>query len=221
MTVNHFAVPSVHTALRWCGRCLLTGAALLTAGYWLRPPIEKEYIDQFAGPAALASSLLTGAGSLLLLLGLPGLFARQMAQTGKGGLVSAGLSFTGLAAFHLGTLALYFVLPVLVHHAPQTRSLLYSDAPPFPRFALFWALGLLVQAVGLGWYALLTLRARVFPRPAAGLLLTGALLLAAAPGLNFGLLQPATTAVMLGLAWCGAALLRQPAPVAEAQPVAI
>ena len=212
-------MPAAQTAFRWCGWCLLTGASLLTIGYWLRPNIEKEFIDQFAGQPALVSSLLTGAGSLLLLLGLPGLFVRQLAHTGRGGLLSAGLTFTGLAAFHLGTLSLYFVLPVLVNHAPQTRSLLYSDAPPFPRFALFWAISLLVQVVGLSWYALQTFRARVFPRLAAGLLLTGALLLAAAPVLNFHLLQPATTAVMLGLAWCGMALLRHPSSVAQAQTV--
>ena len=57
-------------------RCItLASAALLMAGYWLRTDIEKELIDNFATSQGLVSSLLVAGGTLLLLTGLPGIFA--------------------------------------------------------------------------------------------------------------------------------------------------
>ena len=103
-----------------------------------------------------------------------------------------------MAAFHLGTLALYFVLPVLVNHNEATRALVYSDDPPFPRFAIFWALSLLIQVTGLLWMGIKMLKNSGKPKSGSLLLIAGALIFLLAPFIYFPLIKLANTLVMLG-----------------------
>ena len=196
------------TFYRWSACCTLLGTALLCTGYLLRTDIEKELIDNFATTQGLVSSLLVAAGSLLLIAGLPGIFARQSYVLGKSGLVASGLSLMGVSAFHLGTLALYFVVPVLVTHNAATRALIYSDVPPFPRFALFWAASLLLQTLGVVWLGILSWRAAVYSRIAITLLLAGSLVSFSGPFISFHLLKPGTTLLLAGLAGFAIHLLR-------------
>ena len=196
------------TFYRWSALCTLIGAALLLTGYWLRTDIEKELIDNFATTQGLISSLFVAAGSLLLLTGLPGIFERQGRSLGKSGLVASGLSLMGLAAFHLGTVALYFVLPVLVTHNAATRALIYSDVPPFPRFALFWAVSLLIQTIGFVWLGIKSWKASVYPKATVALLVVGAAVTFCAPFTSFHLLKPGTTLLLVGLMGFAIDLLR-------------
>ena len=191
--------------------CILIGTFTLTAGYWLRPDIKKELIDEFAGTTTLISSILVAAGTLILLCGLPAFFAKQYSSIGRSGLIASGLTFTGIAAFHLGTVALYFVMPVLVTHNAATRELIYSDSPPFPLFALFWALTLFIQSVGLIWLGIKLWKANRVPFIGALLMMAGGLTLICAPLISFELLKPATTIVMLSLAWCSVSMVNEPA----------
>ena len=189
------------TFLQWSAACTIIGASLLCTGYWLRTDIEKELIDNFASTQGFVSSVLVAAGSLFLLCGLPGIFYKYVKRRGKSAFIASGLSFVGIIAFHLGTLALYFVLPVLVTHNSGTRELIYSDIPPFPRFAIFWALSLLLQCTGLTWLGINVWKSSSHSRVAAAILITGALVFIAAPLYSFHLLKTANTVVMLGLVW--------------------
>jgi hypothetical protein len=101
----------------------------------------------------------------------------------------------------LGTLALYFVAPVLVTHNAATRALMYSDEPPFPRFALFWAAALLIQVIGLLWIAMKIWRTSAVPKLNSLLIIAGALVFLSAPFIYFPLIKPANTIVMLGFAF--------------------
>ena len=191
--------------------CILIGTFTLTAGYWLRPYIKKELIDELADTTTLVSSILVAAGTLILLCGLPAFFAKQYTSIGTSGLVASGLTFIGIAAFHLGTIALYFVIPVLATHNTATRQLIYSDQPPFPLFALFWAITLFIQTVGLVWLGIKLWRASRVPFIGSLLMIAGGLTLLCAPLISFELLKPATTIVMLSLAWCSVSLINEPA----------
>jgi len=185
---------------RWSAVCVLAGALILGIGYLLRTDIEKQFIDEFASTQGLVSSVMVAAGSLLFLFGLPALLLAQDLFSSKSGATASILGFTGIAGFHLGTLALYFVLPVLVTHNAATRALVYSDVPPFPRFALFWAISLLIQAIALFWIGIKMLRNGGRQRLRSALLIAGALLFLAAPFIYFPLIKPANTLVMLGFA---------------------
>jgi hypothetical protein len=197
------------TIFKWSGICVVAGAVILSIGYLLRPYIEKQFIDEFAGTPVLISTIMVAAGTLTLLCGLPGILAAQIKQAGKGGLISGGISFAAIAAFHLGTLALYFVLPVLITANEATRQVVYSDIPPFPRFAMFWALSLLVQCIGLVWFAIKSWKANVYPRISSSLLMMGSLVFIAAPIINFRLIKPANTLIMIGFMIMGIALFRR------------
>lgn len=184
--------------LRFAAFCILSGAILLSAGYPLRTDIDKKYIDALAGNRALFSTLLVGGGSLLFLFGLPAFFFVHKLYTTNGGITASALCFMGCAGFHLGTLALYFVTPVLVEHSAATRNLLYSDEPPFPLFALFWAFSLLMFAMGLIWMGIKGWKS-TGPQPWASLLFTsGALVFLCAPLVYFPLIKLANTLVMGG-----------------------
>ena len=192
---------------RSSGLCIIIGSILLSIGYWIRPYSEKQFVRDFAGSAALYSSILVAAGILMLLTGLPALFNQHMKEKNAPRFMAFAFTFIGLAAFHLGTLALYFVLPVLVNYSNDTYKLIAQDVPPFPRFAIFWAISLLIQVFGILAYGIKMLRSNVYPRTATFLMLAGALLLIASPPINFRLLQPAVTMVMAGFAWYGITLI--------------
>ncbi len=193
--------------LRSSGLCVVTGSVLLTAGYWTRPYIEKELVLDFAQSTALYSSILVAVGILVLLVGLPALFYDQARERNKPRFIVFALSYTGLAGFHLGTLALYFVLPVLATHSNETFNLIAQDVPPFPRFAIFWAICLLIQVAGLIIYSINMIKNTRYSRVATFAVLAGAILLIASPPINFRLLQPALTLVMAGFAGYGLTLI--------------
>lgn len=196
------------TFFRWSAASVLIGSVILSIGYLLRANIDKQFIDDFASTQGFISSIMVGAGSLLLLFGLPALFAAQNLYSTKSGIVASLFGFTGMAAFHLGTLALYFVLPVLINHNEATRALIYSDRPPFPRFAMFWAISLLVQAIGLLWMGIKTWRNSDNLKLSSVLLMASALVFLAAPFVYFPLIKPANTLAMLGFAFAATNVFR-------------
>lgn len=135
-------------------------------------------------------------GALLLLVALGGLYARQSEAAGALGLVGflAALVGTGLLAGMMWTLA--FVVPSVAIEAP---AFLDAEQTAGPLDMGFMLSGI---AVALGWalFGVATLRARVFPRTAAIVLIVGALLIV--------LPLPATTLVIdVAVAWLGLSLL--------------
>lgn len=193
---------------RLSAACVFAGTLVLSIGYFLRTDIEKELIDEFASTQGLISSIMVATGSLLFLAGLPALFLVQNLYSSKSGIIASFLSVIGMAAFHLGTLALYFVLPVLVNHNAETRALVYSDEPPFPRFAIFWALSLLIQIIGLLWIGIKTWRSAGTQKITSMLLIAGALMFLIAPFIYFPLIKYANALVMIGFAFAAITVLR-------------
>lgn len=196
------------TFFRWSALCVIAGAIILGTGYLLRTDIDKKYIDEFATTQGFVSSILVAVGSLLFLFGLPGLFTAQNLYGSKSGIIASAFGFIGMAAFHLGTIALYFVAPVLVRHNAATRALLYSYEPPFPRFALFWAISLLVLVTGLLWIGIKSWKNSGSLKLNPLLLIIGALIFLLAPFLYFPLIKPANTIVMLGFIFSSVTVLR-------------
>jgi hypothetical protein len=194
--------------LRGGALCVLVGAAVLGAGYLLRSDVDKKYLDAFASTQGLISTFMVATGSLLFLFGLPALFATQKLFATKSGVIASAFSFIGMAAFHLGTLSLYFVMPVLVTHDAGTRALVYSDEPPFPLFAMFWAGALLLQVTGLLWIGIKGWKNASEWKLSSSLLIAGALIFLLAPFIYFPLIKPANTIVMLGFIFSALTVLR-------------
>jgi hypothetical protein len=185
----------VNRALRWSGLALVAAALVLGA---LSVLGSLGLPGQFFSPLV---SLLALVGALLLMLALPGMYARQAEAAGGLGLVGHVLLAVG------NVLLIGFAAGPLFN--PSTTGL--NAKISVAAFVLGLAL-----LLGLVLTAMATLRARVYPRWA------GILLLAAGVGSLLGFfvawaLPPLAAALIyvtggatltLALAWIGVALWR-------------
>jgi hypothetical protein len=143
--------PMTNLAIRWSGLLLIVGATLLVAATILSSTPETS---QQLPP--LANALLF-ISSILFLLSLPAMYARQANAAGWLGLIGHALLQTGIFLF-------------VVVSAPP---LLYSSFDlPFESSLTGFLLGVALT-LGLLLTAITTLRAGVFPRWAGILLLAG------------------------------------------------
>lgn len=139
-------------AIRWSGLLLIVGAALLVAALFIA--LSTPEITQQLPP--LANTLMFPA-SILLLLSLPAMYARQAKAAGWLGLIGHALLQIGILLF------------VLVSGPP----LLYSSFDrPFENSLTAFLLSIALT-LGLLMTSIATLRAGVFPRWAGILLLAG------------------------------------------------
>jgi hypothetical protein len=188
---------------------ITAGALLLILDLWgLVLELLGAYPENFSEEALTTTYALQSAlwliGALLLLVAVVGLYARQSEAAGALGLVGflAALLGTGLLVGFFWTNA--FIPPTLAVEAPAVL-----DNEPTGSLAFGFILSTTV--VGLGWalFGVSMLRARVYPRVAAILLIIGALLVIVP--------LPATGFVIdAALIWLGVISLREGrAPSAE------
>ena len=182
----------INTAFRWSGLGLITGAALMAFGFALLPFTPSGGW----GPLGTAPLLLS---SILLLLSLPAMYARQAAAAGW-------LGFTGHALLQIGMLLFVVAL------SPDLRNPSYK--PPASEgnaidffLAIALSLGLLLTAIA-------TIRAGILPRWAGILLLVGtagfffAFFIAELLPASAGVVGVTLLGIPTGFAWIGVALVR-------------
>jgi hypothetical protein len=181
----------IRTVVRWSGLLLTIGAALLAIAFVMLP-----FAPSGALPPLISVPILLS--SILLLLSLPGMYAKQSSAAGWTGLVGHALLQTGMLLF-------------VVALSPGLRYPSYN--PPGGENAMDFILAVAL-ALGLLLTAVATIRAGVFPRWAGILLLIGA------GGFIFGFfiaeLLPSIAGVLgitlmgipLGFAWAGVAMLQ-------------
>lgn len=180
-------------AIQWAGPLLIIGAFLVGLSVLLvsREPVVGQPLRPW-----LAGLILSA--TVLLLLAMPAVYARQAVATGWLGLVAHALLSIGL------------LLPVVVAATPLLHPSISAPSGEHPvlfllRIAL--TLGLLLTGA-------MTLQAGVFPRPAAILVLGAAagffavFFVAEFLPASFGQIATAIFATLLavGLGWIGVAL---------------
>ena len=130
----------------------------------------------YLGPLVALDDLAKLFGSLIFLIGLPGLYAFQAARAGKPGLVGFVLSFFGLGILEVSTEALFaFAGPVLAAHH-QTRFLLLGglDQNLGGGFTAYLDLSYVVIVSGFVTFGIATFRAGIYPRWAGPVIAIGA-----------------------------------------------
>ncbi|GAC1620326.1 MAG: hypothetical protein NVS4B7_12410 [Ktedonobacteraceae bacterium] len=148
------------TLYRLSGGALTVGALFAIIGFLLHP--SGNTAANYLSSVWLPVNLLIMVGALLVVLGLPGMYARQAERAGKLGLIGFTLTFLIVLLFNVASGAIEtFLLPALAANA-TTRSLLSGLLPA--TYSRFLLLALLLELVGPVLLGIATLRARVFPR---------------------------------------------------------
>jgi hypothetical protein len=222
-TARRFFTMSSTTLYRWSGIVLLVGGLIGIIGSLLDIVVFPDHnltAQQVLSTAFTIDVSLFLVWSLLLTLGLPGLYLRQAARGGK-------LGFAGFVLFSLGLLTggVAFgtvqatVFPYLAQSAP---TLLPSGGTgPLSGF-LLWILGpVLLLGIGAILLGIATKRAHVFPRWTGILLIiSGILFFLSIPALPppFGTIIDFASNVVFFVAFarCGYQLMTQESETVEA-----
>src|SRR5260370_10363479 len=117
------------TLYRLRGIALFTGAVLSAIGYFLSVFVPGNDLQSLISPLSLIFSLVTILGSMLVLLGLPGMYVRQARRAGILGLLGFLLvSYVTLFQGIMIPFTSVTFIPLLAAHqvAPQ----LMATPPP-------------------------------------------------------------------------------------------
>ncbi len=196
--------------IRWSGLAAMAAGLIFAGIQPIHPPDVVASVT--TGEWAIITTLKL-AMCLLFLLGIAGIYARQVDKAGWLGLAGfllLSLSWWLQTAF---VFAEAYILPELANAAPQfVESFLGIVNPGSPVEmnigalpAAYGFLGILYMLGGL-LFGIATLRAGILPRWPAGLLAVAALLTPAAALLPHDIQRLAAIPVGLALAWLGYAL---------------
>ena len=187
---------STSNLIRWSGLANVAGGVLLVVSDFLELPL----LGYGLGAAAITDTyalvnMMVLIGTVLLLMGLVGLYVGQSEAAGLLGLVGFLVSFMGntLVAGAVGQAT--FVVPVLAQAIPE-----FLSAEPAGRLAVGYSLSYALAGIGVILFGMATFRARVYPRAAAVLLMIGVVPVAA---WNFLPLPMPDTILGAAVAWLG------------------
>jgi hypothetical protein len=208
--------------IRWAGLAAVV-AGIIFAG--IQPIHPPDVVASVTTDAWAIITRLKTAMCLLFLLGILGIYARQVEAAGWLGLAGFllfGLSWALQTAF---VFAETFILPLLATDVPEFVDGVLGmshgrasevDLGALP--ALYALVGILYLLGGL-LLGIATLRAGILPRGAAGLLAVTATLTPAAALLPHHIQRLAAVPMGVALAWLGYALWSERrAPASEASP---
>ena len=187
--------------LRLAGLAALAAGILSAIGDVMSLVVDLEAVDAAANASQGIVYGFYLVGTALLLLGLVGLYASQSRAAGMLGFVGFLLAFVGTALTAGAIWFEVFVTPDLAARAPD----LTTAELGFAGFVLSF----LLAAFGWLLFAIATLRAGAYPRPAAMLLVAGALV----SFVPLFVQVPATGLVLsVAVAWIGFLLWRHGVP---------
>src|SRR5215213_9321076 len=197
--------------IRWAGLSALA-AGIIFAG--IQPIHPPDVLSSVATSAWAIITTLKTVMCLLFLIGITGLYARQVERAG----------WLGLAGFLLLTLSWWlqtafvfaeaFIMPVLATAAPQfvdsflgTIAAGRASEVNLGALPAIYSLGVgITYMLGGLLFGIATLRAGILPRWPAGLLAVAAVLTPAAALLPHAIQRLAAIPVGLAIAWLGYAL---------------
>jgi hypothetical protein len=207
---------STTTSYRLCGIALLVGSALSVVYYLIQGAfLTGNDPATMASPLSVGSSVIGFIGSVFVLLGLPGVYARQARRAGVLGLLGVlGIWYVTLMQGVIIPFTSVTFVPMLAAH-PTTQFLLMTQPPNWRPFFL---VSFLCQVLAILFLGIATLRARVFPRWIGWLLIVTLVagILSFAPFLPDAVSNLAPILGSVAMAGFGYELLK-PTPVEETQ----
>lgn len=195
--------------IRWAGLAVVVAGIIFAGIQPIHPP------DELASVTTSAWAIITpvkAAMCLLFLLGIVGLYARQVNKVGWLGLAGFLLLSLSWALQTAFVFAEAFILPQLATTAPQFVDSYLGLASGRASTVNLGALPALYAVVGISYmlggllFGIATLRAGILPRWAAGVLAVAAGVTPAAALLPHHIQRFAAVPVAFALAWLGYAL---------------
>ena len=198
--------------IRWAGLSAVVAGVLSVVAPIIHPLDVPSSVATSSW--AIAHYLILG-GSIFTLLGITGIYARQVEEAGLLGLVGFLMFFVALALITGVALLEAIVMPLLATEDPQFIAVFFAGEDPGVLDTVRLPVGLLYI---IGWllFGIAILRAGILPRWAAIVFITGIVLV------PLGLLLPEevgrylSVVAGLGLAWLGYALWSEKPAMAAA-----
>ena len=196
----------------WCGVALIAAAVLMVVATLLHPSRETATTIVTSEPRLVAAHVAYTVAWLLVLLGLPGLYAAQRGQMGPLGLVGFLTAFAGTYLIAV-TGNFGFLAPVLARQSPAVLDSINQYVP----VVIINGLAAILFMIGYVLFGVAMIRTAALPRWSGVLVALGA----PAHLLGFGIAQLVSTAAWpiailgsvslgAGLAWPGYRLWRAP-----------
>ena len=198
--------------LRWCGLALVPAGVLMAVATVLHPSRETAATIIATEVGLVAAHFLYTLAWLLVLLGLPGLYASQRRSMGRLGLAGFLAAFSGTYLIAV-TGNFGFFAPVMAKEAPATLNAIEQYSP----VVVINGLAAILFMIGYLLFGIAMAKTATLPR------LSGVLVAVGAPAhlLGFGVAQLVSTAAWsvavlgsvslgAGLAWSGYRLWRTP-----------
>lgn len=199
--------------IRWSGILLIVSGVLFLV-WWillgvLLPSTEKgmQLVNLVLDKDWLGVNVIGLIGSLLLPLGLIGLYAKQYEKIGIPGFIGFILTFIGSILYTCVQFGETFTWPLIAAHAPV---LLGVKGPMLANSAFFLAytvMGILF-VIGFILIGIVSIIAAVLPRIASIFLLIGAILFGAGMFLPLVLRTIGMTLFAIALCWLGIAIYK-------------
>ncbi len=185
---NRTIGPSRETVLRMSGAALAIAGPLCIAGGTLHPIVARKShsVEALTSPGAPIAQILLGIGTVLLILGLPGMYAWMRPRLGTAGFIGTVCYLVAnvvTATGHL-TVELFVAYPFAADSATAHLIADNDNMIDTTAFALFNIIGALLLLAGMGLLGASMLRNNTVPRWIAVLTLLA--------GVGFFLPIPAT-----------------------------
>jgi hypothetical protein len=198
--------------LGWCGIALMAPGGLMVVATLLHPSRETATTVVASEPRLVSAHVVYTLAWLLVLLGLPGLYAAQRGGMGRLGLVGFVTAFTGTYLIAV-TGNFGFLAPVLAKQSPTVLDSLGQYLP----VVIINGLAAILFMIGYVLFGIAMIRTAALSRWSGVLVAVGA----PAHLLGFGIAQLVSTAAWpiailgsvslgAGLAWAGYRLWQRP-----------
>ncbi len=193
---------STSNLIRWAGLSAVAAGVLTIIAQILHPANEPAAVT--TGSWAVSHFMILGS-AIFGLLGITGLYARQVEKAGLLGLLGFLMLFVAEALITGFGVLEAFIMPVLAAQASQFIEAFFAFEGLGSLVGLLLAAVLLFGVGGL-LFGIATLRVGILPRWAAIVFIIGTLLSVGAPALSDVAGKAAGVVLGLGLAWLGYAL---------------
>src|SRR5215217_2518473 len=207
--------------LRWCGLALVAAGVLMVVATVLQPSRETATTIVGGEPRLVAAHVAYTLAWLLVLFGLPGLYAAQRGGMGRLGLVGFLTAFAGTYLIAV-TGNFGFLAPVLAKQSPAVL----DSINQYPPVVIINGLAAILFMIGYVLFGVAMIRSATLPRWSGVLVALGA----PAHLLGFGIAQLVSTAAWaiaivgsvsfgVGLSWAGYRLWHRHASDRRDRPV--